>query len=110
MFTRLVAHTHTPFDMKKSLAQNRPVYDLTRVNVPRESYYSRLDMLINKDLRIRASHLDVYAGVDNVLNRSNFLSYAGMPRFNLHSAKRVPVGTLWQTPIFPNFGVRFIFR
>jgi hypothetical protein len=101
---------YTPFNMPASLAQNRPVYDLTLVNVPRAPYYSRLDAQINKELHVGMPLLELYCGVDNVLNRSNFLSYAWMPRFELHGKGRDPVGTLWQTPIFPNFGVRFIVR
>jgi hypothetical protein len=42
-------------------------------------------------------------------NRSNFLSYAWMPRSQVGEARN-PVGTLWQTPICPNFGVRLIVR
>jgi TonB dependent receptor len=101
---------YTPFSMSASMAQNRPIYDLAQVNVPRAPFYSRLDAQINKDFQIRTTHLVVYAGVDNLLNRSNFLSYAWMPRFDLRNRKRNPVGTLWQTPIFPNFGIRFVVR
>ena len=101
---------YTPFDMSESLAQNRPVYDLSKLNVPRAPDYSRLDSLLTKDIRFHNQHLELYGGVDNLLNRSNFLSYAWMPIYELHNPKRNPVGTLWQTPIFPNFGVRLIVK
>jgi len=100
----------TPFNLSQSVAQNRPVYDLTKVNGPRSPYYGRLDAQINKELLIRGLHLELYAGVDNILNRSNLLSYAWMPRYELRNPKRNPVGMLWQTPIFPNFGVRLIVK
>ena len=100
---------YTPFDLAQSQAQNRPVYDLTQVNVPRAPYYSRLDVQISKDLPIRHLHLELYAGVDNVLNRSNFLSYSWMPRAQCRVLSE-NIGTLWQTPIFPNFRIRLIVR
>ena len=100
---------YTPFDLVQSAAQNRPVYDLAHVNGPRAPFYSRLDLQVNKEMLVRGQHLELYAGVANVLNRSNLLSYAWMPRSQVGEA-RDPVGTLWQTPIFPNFGVRLIVR
>lgn len=100
---------YTPFDMPPSAAQNRPVYDLARVNGVRFPFYSRLDMQVNKEMLVRGLHLELYAGVDNVLNRSNLLSYSWMPRSQVGKPQD-PVGTLWQTPIFPNFGIRLIIR
>lgn len=101
---------YTPYNMTESLAQNRPIYDLAKVNIPRAPYYSRLDAQINKDVPFHREHLEIYAGVDNILNRSNFLSYAWMPIYDLNTKNRKPVATLWQTPIFPNFGLRLIVR
>jgi hypothetical protein len=100
---------YTPFNLAQSATQNRPIYDLTRVNVPRAPDYSRLDLQINKEILLHGQHLELYAGVDNVLNRSNFLSFAWMPRATVSLVPN-PVGTLWQTPVFPNFGVRLIVR
>jgi hypothetical protein len=101
---------YTPFDLAESLAQNRPIYDLANVNFPRAPYYSRLDAQLNKAFQFHRHFLELYAGVDNILNRSNFLSYAWMPRYEVGSPRRDAVGTLYQTPIFPNFGLRFIAR
>jgi hypothetical protein len=101
---------YTPYNMVDSLAQNRPIYDLDRVNELRARFYSRLDAQLNKDIRIRKTHLEIYAGVDNILNRDNFLTFAWMPIWNLGNINRVPVKELHQMPIFPNFGVRFIVR
>jgi len=100
---------YTPFNLATSAAQNRPIYDLSRVNVPRAPYYSRLDLQVNKQVPFHGQYLELYAGVDNVLNRSNFLSFAWMPRAKVSLVPN-PVGTLWQTPVFPNFGVRLIVR
>lgn len=101
---------YTPYDMPESLAQNRPIYDLQRVNRLRAPYYSRLDAQINKDILVRGVHLEIYAGVDNITNRQNFLTYAWLPINDLGNTHRYPVKQLNQMPIFPNFGVRFILR
>jgi len=101
---------YTPYDMPDSLAQNRPIYDLQRVNQLRAPYYARFDAQMNKDILVRGSHLEIYAGVDNITNRENFLTYAWMPINNLSNPNRYPVRQLDQMPIFPNFGVRFIVR
>ncbi len=99
---------YTPFNLPASLAQNRPIYDLSQVNTQRAPYYQRVDAQINRQITLYKQHLELYGGVDNILNRSNFLSYAWMPRWGINSSQRNPVTTLWQTPIFPNFGVRLI--
>jgi hypothetical protein len=100
---------YTPFNLAASQAQNRPIYDLARLNVPRAPYYSRLDAQLNKEARLRHVIIELYCGVDNVLNRYNFLSYAWMPLDHAAVASE-RVGTLWQTPIFPNFGLRVVMR
>jgi hypothetical protein len=99
---------YTPYDLVASLAQNRPIYDLSLVNAHRVSSYARLDMQMNKDIRLRGRHLQLYAGVDNILNRDNFLTFAWMPLARYHRANPDPVREVFQMPIFPNFGIRFI--
>jgi hypothetical protein len=101
---------YTPYDTADSLAQNRPIYDLQRVNALRAPAYARLDAQMNKDISVRGLHLEIYAGVDNVLNRDNFLTFAWMLICELGHPDRDPVRELHQMPIFPNFGVRFILR
>ena len=101
---------YTPFDMPDSLAQNRPIYELSQINAVRAPYYSRLDLQVNKDVGVHGRHLKLYGGVDNVMNRDNFLSYVWLPRDEIHKKNRDPVEELYQIPIFPNFGIRFIGR
>jgi hypothetical protein len=104
---------YTPYDLHDSLLQNRPIYDLTSINALRAPFYGRLDMQISKDFSIRNTHLEIYGGVDNVLNRSNFLTYAWMPlytRSQRATPGQIPMKEIYQMPIFPNFGVRMIFR
>jgi hypothetical protein len=78
------------------------------VNALRAPNYARLDAQMNKDISLRNLHLEIYAGVDNVLNRDNFLTYVWQPTAMVSGYQ--PVGELHQMPIFPNFGVRFIVR
>ena len=101
---------YTPFNLAASRIQNRPIYDLSLENSLRAGYYGRLDAQLSKEIKIYSTHLEIYGGVDNIFNRSNFLSFAWMPRSNIANKQMNPVATLWQMPIFPNFGVRVILR
>lgn len=98
---------YTPYDMTDTIAQNRPIYDVSLMNALRAPYYGRLDAQLNKDAVVRGFHLEIYAGVNNILNRSNFLAYVWLPRDLINNNK---VGVINQMPIFPNFGLRYIFR
>jgi hypothetical protein len=95
---------YTPYDLPDSEAQNRPIYDVSRMNALRVPYYARLDAQLNKDAIVRGLHMEIYAGVNNILNRSNFLTYAWLPRAG------GAVTVINQSPVFPNFGLRYIFR
>jgi hypothetical protein len=98
---------YTPYDMTDSMAQNRPIFSVSQMNALRTPYYGRLDAQLNKDTMVRGFHLEIYAGVSNLLNRSNFLAYVWLPRDFTQTDK---VGVINQMPIFPNFGLRYIFR
>jgi hypothetical protein len=80
------------------------------MNSERAPYYQRWDAQTTKDLIVHHRHLMIYAGVDNILNRSNFLAYVWMPRDDLGAKNRNPVSQVNQIPIFPNFGLRLILR
>lgn len=97
---------YTPFNMADSQAQDRPIYDLTSMNTLRAPYFSRLDVQVSKDLLVHSRHLELYGGVENILNRQNFLSYVWMPFYTNNN----PIKELHQMPIFPNFGARFILK
>jgi len=102
---------YTPYDHSDSCAQDRPIYDISAMNNPRAPYFARLDAQINKDVVVRGLHLEVYAGVNNILDRKNFLSYVWLPRYhNDPSHVLDPVDEIDQMPTFPNFGLRYIFR
>lgn len=99
---------YTPFDLSDSAAQNRPVFDVSMINAQRAPCFARLDAQMNKDFVLRGLNLELYAGVNNILNRRNFLSYVWLPFTSKTSVN--PVYPLNQMPIFPNFGLRYVFR
>lgn len=108
---------YTPFDIPNSTLQNRPIYDLSKMNARRAPYYARLDVQVNKDFMMHGLHMELYMGANNVLNRKNFLSYVWLPDVAIAGCESpdsncftAPVYELRQTPIFPNFGLRYIFR
>ena len=101
---------YTPFDIADSSAQNRPIYDLSKMNARRAPYFARLDAQLNKDFVMRGLHLELYMGVNNILNRANYLSYVWLPDTKIADAQINPVYQLHQMPIFPNFGLRYVFR
>jgi len=96
---------YTPYNTAESIAQNRPIYDVTRMNSLRVPYYGRLDAQLNKEAVIHGIHLEIYAGVNNILDRSNFLTNVWLPRMKGASNK---VYEIDQMPIFPNGGIRYI--
>jgi hypothetical protein len=102
---------YTPYDLPDSLAQNRPIYDVSRMNALRVPYYARLDAQVDKDAVVHGLHLEIYMGVNNILDRQNFLSYTWMPRVLPFGGNEYsPIDEMYQMPIFPNFGLRYIFR
>lgn len=102
-YTYTTGRPYTPYDVPNSRAQDRPIYDVARLNAARGPFYSRLDAQIDKDIRVHGRHLELYGGVENLLNRTNLLCYMWEPR-NFYQ----PVTEADQTPIFPNFGIRYL--
>jgi hypothetical protein len=62
----------TPFDQALSSAQNRGVFDLTRVNGLRAPDYFRLDVRVDRTVVIGGRRVTFFAGAQNVTNRENF--------------------------------------
>jgi hypothetical protein len=104
---------YTPFLLSSSIAQNRPIYDLSKVNEMRGPYYGRLDFLIKRNFILGGRMLTVYGGLENALNRENFLAYAWRPRvgYNGRCSAYLDqcISAQSQMGIFPNFGARFRF-
>lgn len=108
-FAYTTGRPYSPFNLSESQAQNRGVYDTARMNALRARDYARLDVQMNKDFLLRNVHMELYLGVNNILNRANFLGYVWLPRAKVYSWVN-PVYEIDQMPIFPNFGLRYIFR
>jgi len=72
----------TPYDQAVSTAQRRGVYDLTRVNAERAPDYGRVDIRVDRTFTVGGQPLNVFAGVQNVMNRRNFASYTWNRRTN----------------------------
>jgi hypothetical protein len=104
---------YTPFLLGVCAAQNRPVYDMSQVNALRGPAYSRLDFSVTRNFFLGERILSIYGGLENALDRQNFLGYAWTPRVDIYSpcganpANCVAEET--QMGLFPNFGARFHF-
>jgi hypothetical protein len=101
---------YTPFDLSDSSAQNRAIYDVSRMNALRAPYFARFDAQLNKDFTKGGLHLQLYMGANNILNRANFMSYVWLPNAWISSTYIDPVYEIHQMPIIPNFGLRYILR
>jgi len=110
---------YTPFNLLASEQQYRGVYDLDRINALRGPAYNRLDIDLIRDFRIHKGILRIHAGVENALNRQNFLGLAWMGNCHAPSASvcgltpiatpGIPDTVVTQMPIFPNVGVKYSF-
>jgi hypothetical protein len=103
---------YTPFNIKASEKQFRGIYDLTRVNQPRGAAYNRLNLEINRDFHLHKGVLNLHGGVDNALDRNNFLGYAWLdrcPAGHNCSTLGAPMQALYQMPIFPIVEGRYAF-
>jgi hypothetical protein len=109
---------YTPFNVPLSEKQSRGIYDLTRINAERGPAYNRIDADVNRSFRIHRQMLDLHAGVENALDRQNFLGYAWMDNcaapwktcgMNVDAVANVPETKVTQMPIFPSAGLRYSF-
>jgi hypothetical protein len=78
----LAGRPYTPFDIETSTAQNRGVFDLTRVNAERATGYARLDVRVDRTFTVGGQPLNVFAGVQNLTDRRNFGGYIWNRRTN----------------------------
>jgi hypothetical protein len=70
----LSGRPYTPFDAVSSTAQNRGVFDQSRINVERLPDYFRLDIRADRTFIVRDKPLLVFLGVQNITNRENVAS------------------------------------
>jgi outer membrane receptor protein involved in Fe transport len=118
--TYATGRPYTPFDIALSEEQARGIYDLTQINATRGSAYNRLDADFNRSIRIRGKGLNLYGGLENALNRQNFLGMAWEDNCsppqgaiecgeNVNAIPGVPETRVDQMPRFPSAGARFVF-
>jgi hypothetical protein len=78
--TAASGRAYTPVLLKQSVAQNRPIYDLTQINALRGDLYNRLDLAVNREIVVKNGVVRIHGGVMNALNRQNFFEQAWRPR------------------------------
>jgi hypothetical protein len=103
---------YTPFNISASKQQNRGIYDLTQINALRGPLYNRFDFQFSRDFHLRRKQINVQAGLENALNRENFLGYAWMDECSAMIscvAKNTPYTEVTQMPLFPSFSAKYVF-
>ena len=100
--TFLSGRPYTPFDEAVSTLQRRGVYDLARVNGVRAPDYVRLDLRVDRTFTVGGRPLNVFAGVQNVINRRNIAGYRWNRRLNAAQLDE-------QQGIFPILGLDWRF-
>ena len=98
---------YTPDNMTLSAAQNRDVYDLSRINLARSAVYGRLDFRIEQQVHTRKGQLSWNVGLLNALNQKNFYAYQWQQRaaeLNVFATAEQD-----QMPRFPEGSVKYIF-
>ncbi len=105
--------TYTPDNWALSSAQNRDVYDLTKINGKRGTAYARLDFRIEQSHKLGMGILTWHAGVQNALNRKNFYEYQWQANLTEKQAalEGIPYGPSQQNqmPLLPDGGVKYTF-
>lgn len=117
--TYATGRPYTPSNFALSEQQSRGIYDLSQVNALRGPAYNRIDIDLNRGFHIWHRNLKVYGGMENLLNRQNFLGYAwendcASPAgaycgLNVNAVPGVPETKVTQMPRFPSAGARYSF-
>ena len=112
-YTATSGKVYTPDNMQLSSAQNRDVYDLTKVNGDRSSAYARLDFRVEQAHKLGVGVLTWHAGLQNAFDRKNFYAYMWQPHLTAASAAKrgIPYGPSEQDqmPLTPDGGVKYSF-
>jgi outer membrane receptor protein involved in Fe transport len=98
----LTGRPYTPFDVVESTRQRRPIFDLNQVNAERLPDYFRLDVRVDRNLKVWGKPLLLFFGAQNVTNRKNIAGYSWNRRFNNQLTNE-------QLGIFPNIGMDWRF-
>lgn len=102
---------YCPFDLADSYAQNRGIYDLTRINALRGPFYNRLDLEAERRFQVGKGAIEIHAGAENVLNRKNLLGYIWLDNCAASGScyGGVPTGKVDQIGLFPVATARYQF-
>ena len=103
---------YTPYDLAASDVQSRGIYDLTQVNGARGATYSRLDVELDRRIKLGKGELDLQMGAENVMNRGNFLGYTWMNNCQVGAPCAYgtqPVAKIDQIGRFPVASMRYRF-
>ena len=95
---------YTPDNLALSFAQNRDVYDLSKINSMRASAYSRLDFRIEDSYHFHHGVMTWHIGLQNALGTNNFYSNQWRPR-----CPKCGVLEQDQMPRFPDGGIEYKF-
>jgi hypothetical protein len=93
----LSGRPYTPFDPVLSAAQQRGVFDLSRVNELRLPDYFRLDLRLDRSFTLRGKPALLFLGIQNITNRRNVASFTWNRRLG-------SVDTNEQLGLFPLVG------
>lgn len=94
---------YTPFHEPLSTAQNREIYDLTRINGLRAPAHFRPDFRFDRTFTVREKPLLLWVGIQNVLDRRNVVGV----RWNQNTNRPEH---LRQEGLFPLIGIDWKFR
>ena len=95
---------YTPDNLPESIAQNRDVFDLNRINGVRSNGYRRLDFRFEQARRMGRGVMTWHAGLENALGNDNFYALAWQPRLDDGTQSRQS-----QLPRFPDGGIKYSF-
>ena len=93
---------YTPFDIEKSLAMGRGVYDMSKFNSMEFPAYHRLDLRVDKKFYIGRTCLTTYLELQNVYNRNNVYGY-------FWNEDKNAVGTIYHWSFMPVGGFSYQF-
>ncbi len=98
----LTGRPFTPFNIAESTRQRRPIFDLNQVNAQRLPDYFRLDLRVDRNLKVWGKPLLLFFGAQNVTNRRNVAGFGWNRRTNNQLLNE-------QLGIFPNIGLDWRF-
>jgi hypothetical protein len=106
--------TYTPFDIIDSTAQNRGIYDMSRVNAERGLLYNRLDLELERLFHTSKGNFELHMGLENVMNRGNLMGYVWLDNCTqfpcpFGNSSGQPIAKVDQMGRYPVFNLRYEF-